>query len=232
MNKSKIRMLKIFSSMVLVLGMTTACSNQKSPQSSNTEFQEEEITENTPEVIKPDSGIEVPSETPTASNENVYETSEQFDSESELLKFIESGTESLKEISQSEPVQHVKDTIIHSGLALTDFILLDKPIGGMRLSELTAKGKEVVINCLFAVDTMAKEKAPEQYETLKQKVIQIKNKFKEIVIDVIGEENYEYFGELKDKAIDKGKEYWEKGKDYFEKGKQKYKDWRENKNNQ
>lgn len=228
MKKPKIRMLKIFSSVALVLGMTTACSNQTSPQNPNTDI-EEEITENTPEVTESDSGIEVPSEKPTTNRYNIYETNEQFDSESKLLKFIESRTEDLKKIGQSEPVQHVKDTIIHSGLALTDFILLDEPIdepiGGMHFRELTSKGKEVVMNCLFAVDTMAKEKVPEQYETFKQMVTKVKNKFKEIVIDVIGEENYEYFGESKDKVIEKGKDYWEKGK-------QKYKDWRENKNNQ
>lgn len=227
MKKHNIRMLKIFSSMMLVIGMTTACTSQTSPENSNIDVQEEEIIGQIPEGTEPDYGIDSASETQTTIAENVYETNEQFDNESDLLKFIQSGTESLKEIGQSEPVQHVKDTLIHSGLALADFIVLDEPIGGMRLSELSEKGKAVVMNCLFAVDTLAKEKAPEQYETLKQKIVQVKNKFKEIVIDVIGEENYEYFGELKDKAVEKSKEYWEKGKDYLEKGKQKYKDWRE-----
>lgn len=223
MKKSKIKTFTIFSSATMMLGIITGCTNQHDLKSSNKEYQEEVVVDTPDEKIESNSQEDIL----TYDSENVYETNESFLNESELLKFIQSGTESLKQMSQNETIQHVKDTIIHSGLSLTDFILLDKPIGGMRLKDLTSNGKEAVINCLFAVDAIAKDKAPEQYEMLREKVVQVKGKFKEIVIDVIGLENYEYFGELKDKAIDKGKEYWEKGKEYLKEEKQKYKNWRE-----
>lgn len=228
MKYKNIKVLKIFTSMVLVLGMTTACSSQKSNE--GIDNSEQKITETTPNVDEtPSTGQnEEVTENEVIESEDVYKTNKIFHSESELLKHIQSGTDKLKEMSQGETVQHVKDTVIHFGLSLADFILLDEPIGGMRFNELTEKGKEVVFNCLFAVDTIAKEKVPEQYATLKVKIVQIKNKFKDIVIDAIGEENYNYFGELKDKAIDKGKEYYEKGKQYV---KDKYQNWREKHSN-
>lgn len=211
MRKLNVKNITIFSSVMFLLGGVTACT-PRSVEEINLK-EENEVVETVPEIEEKISNI-------NETELNVYKTKELFDSESSLLEFVQSKTKKLKEISQSETTQHVKDTLIHSGLALSDFILMDQSIGGMRLSQLTDKGSEVVFNCLFAVDTLAKEKVPEQYEILKSQVIKIKGKFKEIIIDILGEENYEYFGDLKDKAIEKGKEYWENGK-------QKYKEWRE-----
>lgn len=148
--------------------------------------------------------------------ENVFETTQLFATEEQFISFIEQGKDYLVAIANSEMMQRSKDTLVHSTIKLGDFIFLGKPIGGWTIHDLSTESMEKVSQIMLELDRLLQEKVPEGYGKVKQLyqegkgiMNQASSRFKEVWIDLIGEENYEYWGEQKDQAIDSGKRAWE-----------------------
>ena len=132
-------------------------------------------------------------------------------------------------------------------ITVTDFIFYGGEIGGYTFRELSDSAKETVINVALSIDETIESYAPnyketlvsqgtKTYETVKDKLVDLKDQYFEDVKTVIGEENYQKAGEVydnvkekagtvKDKVVDKSKEIYEAGKDIAGNVKDKLSDW-------
>ncbi len=220
-----IKIYKIIAATCLVIGFT-GCTSSVTPTTPQNPVPDESMPSNTEEMT--------PSESPTIDSnstidqddyhqeagnmdtENVFETTKLFATEEQFVSHIEQGYDYLIALASSEMTQKAKDTLVHSAIKLGDFIFLGEPIGGWTYHDLSTATMKRISQIMLELDTVLQEKVPEQYGKIQQSYQKGKemldragSRFKEVWIDIIGEENYEYWGEQKDQAINKGKKAWD-----------------------
>ena len=155
--------------------------------------------------------------------QEVFETNQTFENENQLVEFFEKGEQKLYEIEHGETTQKMKDTLYHASVTLGDFILEDGSIGGYTWDELSDSTKNVILNIADEIDRFLVKYVPEQKEWVIEKWQLFKDKTSQIVKDVVGEENYEFWGDKKDEWMGQAKDLYQEGK---AKVKDKYQEWK------
>lgn len=177
----------------------------------------------------PESVVEPPvqetEEQPKEETKDVFETHQDFENENQLVEFFEKGEQKLYEIEHGETMQATKDSLYHASVTLGDFMLDGGSIGGYTFDELSDASKAKILEIANRIDDLLIKYVPEQKEWVIEKWNQLKKKTSEITKDIIGEENYEFWGNKKDEWIDKAEELYQDGKT---KVKDKYQEWKNN----
>lgn len=142
----------------------------------------------------------------------------------EVTKEIKAIDQDINNLLDSFDFNNVKDEVTSKFITLTDFIFNGTEIKGVKFSDLSTTGKEVVMDTYNALDRKIKEKFPnyqevisEKVETVKETAGSVKEYAKEKVVEAIGEDNYnsvkEKVTETKDKVVEKTKETYNTAKD-------------------
>ena len=153
----------------------------------------------------------------------VFETDQTFEDENQLVQFFEQGKQTLYEIENSETTQKMKDSLYHASVTLGDFILEGGSIGGYTWDELSDSTKKAILDIADEIDALLVKYVPEQKEWVIEKWQLFKDKTSQVVKDIVGEENYEFWGDKKDEWIDQAKDLYQDGKT---KVKDKYQEWK------
>lgn len=153
----------------------------------------------------------------------VFETDQTFEDENQLVQFFEQGKQTLYEIENSETTQKMKDSLYHASVTLGDFILEGGSIGGYTWDELSDSTKKAILDIADEIDALLVKYVPEQKEWVIEKWQLMKDKTSQVVKDIVGEENYEFWGDKKDEWIDQAKDLYQDGKT---KVKDKYQEWK------
>lgn len=173
----------------------------------------------------PKSVVEPPVQETEEKPKDVFETQQDFENENQLVEFFEKGEQKLYEIEHGETMQTVKDSLYHASITIGDFMLDGGSIGGYTWDELSDATKEKILEIANHIDDLLIKYVPEQKEWVIEKWNQLKKKTSEITKDIIGEENYEFWGNKKDEWIDKAENLYQDGKT---KVKDKYQEWKNN----
>lgn len=160
-------------------------------------------------------------------NEKLFETTQSFEDENQLINYLNECEKKLDEIAKSETVEKIKDSCYNASVKLGNFILDDGSIGGYTWDQISSDGKETILGIANNIDNKLIEYFPEQRDWVIDKWQSFKQKTREITTELIGEDNYEYWGQKTDEWLDKAGDLYEKGKN---KVKEKYKDWRDRHN--
>lgn len=167
--------------------------------------------------------VEEPSIIEEATSQPVFETNQTFEDENQLVRFFERGKQTLYEIENSETTQKMKDSLYHASVTLGDFILEGGSIGGYTWDELSDSTKKAILDIADEIDALLVKYVPEQKEWVIEKWQLFKEKTSQVVKDIVGEKNYEFWGNKKDEWIDQAKDLYQDGK---EKVKDKYQEWK------
>ena len=160
-------------------------------------------------------------------NEKLFETTQSFEDENQLINYLNECEKKLDEIAKSETVEKIKDSCYNASVKLGNFILDDGSIGGYTWDQISSDGKETILGIANNIDNKLIEYFPEQRDWVIDKWQSFKQKTREITTELIGEDNYEYWGQKTNEWLDKAGDLYEKGKN---KVKEKYKDWRDRHN--
>ncbi len=143
---------------------------------------------------------------------NLFEFPSKIYHEEDLINSLEVMNQKIDDMKDavkgSETVQKVVSSFKNASVKLGNFIIGRDTIGGYTFSELTDSGKEKILLLSQEIDNKLLITFP-WYEGLKESLIEkyysICNTTKDITVELIGEDNYQYFGELKDKVKQKMK---------------------------
>lgn len=167
--------------------------------------------------------VEEPSIIEETTPQPVFETDQTFEDENQLVQFFEQGKQTLYEIENSETTQKMKDSLYHASVTLGDFILEGGSIGGYTWDELSDSTKKAILDIADEIDALLVKYVPEQKEWVIEKWQLFKDKTSQVVKDIVGEENYEFWGDKKDEWIDQAQDLYQDGKT---KVKDKYQEWK------
>ena len=199
---------------------TTTKENTTTKQTTTTV--EQTTTEETTETVK---------ETETAVEESKDEV---------VIGYFTDLKEDVKKYVNKENFDAVKDKTIDSLITLTDFIFYGTEIKGVTFDQLKDETKQIIVDSFLEVDELIMLKFPDYkevftdkagyaYDTILNKIIDLKNKGKEKIVSKIGEEKYDEYLEKYNRVKEEYDEVMDNTKEDVEEVKQHIKKWYENK---
>ena len=249
----------IIFALLLILGIVIYFQNIEHSEKKETEPKSVEKTQSEKSDQKKidSSETETPSETisPEVENQTIDEMNvneivtppASVTSEQDVITYMNEMEQAVNNDSVDKTSNDWKMKAKKVFITVTDFIFYGGEIGGYTFRELSDSAKETVINVALSIDETIESYAPnyketlvsqgtKTYETVKDKLVDLKDQYFEDVKTVIGEENYQKAGEVydnvkekagtvKDKVVDKSKEIYEAGKDIAGNVKDKLSDW-------
>lgn len=135
-------------------------------------------------------------------NENLINENKEVMSEEELVDYMEDVEQELDTIVNSDTKSSsTKDTLKNTYKTLTDFIFYDKKIRGKTFKELSAQGKEKILDLYLRIDQKIEKVEPNYkenisstakkvYATTKDKALELKEKIKNQYKEQVGEDVY------------------------------------------
>ncbi len=144
--------------------------------------------------------------------------------EESMTKYFKDILNNIKNFLNSKKVKNAKEKSIKLFIKTIDFIFYDTEINGYTFKDLTEEQKEEIIDLFKKMDNLLEKKYPNYKEELEESysyvVLKTKEEFESIddlIISVIGEDNYNKLNEATKETIDQTKEEFENIKDQTKK---------------
>lgn len=227
-------------------GKTTSNETKKSTSYTNGNYQNDETITNsiTTELTSEEYNEEIAEEQVPTTQEDLGQTTteleEDFETEQQVIDFVDVIKSKTEEYVNTENLEKVKDKTIDGLVTLTDFIFYGTEIKGITFDELTDETKEIIMDSFSDVDELIMTKFPNYKETFKaktgkaydyvsEKVTEWKDKATSKLEEKLGSEKYDEYIEEYEKIKEGYHEAMDDTKEDITDAKEYVKKWYENK---